>query len=205
MIADTAAHGARKNGRFGSATSVRGSARATSARRSAAAAIIAALSVQKRRSGTNAGMPRCAPSATNADCSAPFAATPPLSTIARYSFASSARVDAVDQHVDDRRLKRRGDVFAARAFAGVRLEKIAHRRLQAREAHVERARHRRGSAETRSPWGCRRARAVPARGRRGTADPAAARFCRTPRRPRRRASCRSRAGPSANVTSTSCE
>jgi len=41
----------------------------------AAVAIMAALSVPKRRSGMNAGTPRRPPSARDADCSTPLAAT----------------------------------------------------------------------------------------------------------------------------------
>ena len=56
---------------------------------------------------------------------------------ARIRFASRGALEPIDEHVDDRRLKRGGDVGAFGLGAGLALEKIAHRGLESGEGEVE--------------------------------------------------------------------
>ena len=141
-------------------------------RHSAAAPIIAALSVQSSRGTSFSRRPRSAQISPTRSRSGPFAATPPPRATAGQSPCVERPLELRRQLADDRRLKARGKVGAAlrEAIVAKVARRVDERRLEAREAEVEarvarhrdRERERVGIAVARDPLDLRAARVAEA-------------------------------------------
>ena len=186
---------------IGSASSVSGSVSPAASRTPPRPAIIAALSVQYRGAGANAGNP----TAGSASRSPRLALTPPPTTTDRAPTRRGPAAELLDQHGHACGLERRRHVGRALPGQGPgpavgRGQVVADGGLEAAEAEVERVL---AEQRAREPHGRRvapRRELVERRPARVSPGPAGWRPYRRPRRPRRRGCgrcgrCRSRTRP----------